>query len=298
MSQGLCWLASYPKSGNTWLRVLLTNLLSEDAEPARINSLVASQIASSRPWLDDVLGFDSADLYPQELLTMRPNVYQWCNTQASGLVFYKTHDANIEISDGVYLFPPDAFSNVVYVIRNPLDVAISFSAHMSLSIDKAIAAMNRHDYTLVKETRRSLNQQAEQPLLSWSQHVKSWVDNPMFESHVIRYEDMHAFPVKIFHDVASYLKIPICETTLARAIRNSSFNILRNQENAERFTERPVSATAFFRRGVAGSWSEVLKRTQIERIIEDHHEVMKRFSYIDEQNQPQEQIPGNTCYEA
>ena len=53
---GIYWLASYPKSGNTWFRAFLCNLQEDGEEPADINDLATGGIASARGWLDEVLG--------------------------------------------------------------------------------------------------------------------------------------------------------------------------------------------------------------------------------------------------
>ncbi|MEJ2083836.1 MAG: sulfotransferase, partial [Acidobacteriota bacterium] len=36
---GIVWLASYPKSGNTWLRAFLMNFLDPGKRPVDINQL-------------------------------------------------------------------------------------------------------------------------------------------------------------------------------------------------------------------------------------------------------------------
>ncbi len=74
---GIYWLASYPKSGNTWLRSFLSNLQQDGDAPADINELATGTIASARDWLDEALGFDSADLSADEIDRLRPAVYRW-----------------------------------------------------------------------------------------------------------------------------------------------------------------------------------------------------------------------------
>ena len=59
---GICWLASYPKSGNTWFRIFLTNYLRDATSPVDINDLGHSAIASRRAPFDEALGFESGEL--------------------------------------------------------------------------------------------------------------------------------------------------------------------------------------------------------------------------------------------
>lgn len=64
---GIYWLASYPKSGNAWFRAFLRNLQEDGDAPVDINELQTGSIASARGWLDEVLGFDTAELTPDEV---------------------------------------------------------------------------------------------------------------------------------------------------------------------------------------------------------------------------------------
>ncbi|HJX72016.1 MAG TPA: hypothetical protein VJ346_08695, partial [Bacteroidales bacterium] len=68
----IVWLASYPKSGNTWFRIFLTNLLNHTNEPVDINNLYPSTIASSRSLFDEATGLESSDLTLDEIELLRP----------------------------------------------------------------------------------------------------------------------------------------------------------------------------------------------------------------------------------
>ena len=71
----LVWLASYPKSGSTWLRAVLTNYLREDAEPASIDALIGRPLAGDRAAFDETLGLESSDRTPDSVLRYRPLSY-------------------------------------------------------------------------------------------------------------------------------------------------------------------------------------------------------------------------------
>ena len=127
MDKGIFWLASYPKSGNTWFRVFLAHVLNQAEAPIDINHLNTGQIASSRPWLDEALGFDSASLTHDELDALRPLVYQWYHETIDKIGYHKIHDAYTYISHDAPLIPNQSCLGAIYFIRNPLDVAISFA---------------------------------------------------------------------------------------------------------------------------------------------------------------------------
>lgn len=274
----LYWLASYPKSGNTWMRILLSNLKSESDSPVSINDIRTNAIASSRRWLDEALGFDSSELSFDELDALRPSVYQWAARKAE-LSYHKTHDAWTHIASGEAIHALEATRGAVYLIRNPLDVAISFSHHLRCSIDKAIAHMARDDMMLAGRPNR-YDQQTRQKLLTWSQHVTSWVDAPGLRCMVVRYEDMLENPTKVFSGVVRFCELEAYEHRIEKAVRFSAFDTLAKEEAQSPFQEKPRNMGAFFREGKQGSWKTTLTVDQIDQVIRDHGPVMRRFGYL------------------
>lgn len=279
---GIYWLASYPKSGNTWLRVLLTNLQNAGDAPADINTL-DTPIASSRGWLDTVLGFDTGDLDFDEIDRLRPAVYGW-QPKRDIVRFHKVHDA-YKVSDGVAMFGGGTTLGAVYVVRNPLDVAISYAAHTGRSVDRAITYMANPEFAHNAHSDR-LATQVRQIYLDWSSHVRSWLDAPDLSVEVLRYEDMHVEPEATLSRVAQFLQLADDPMRVAQAVQNSSFNRLREQESAKGFVERPPGMPAFFREGRTGGWRNTLNDVQIARIIDDHGTMMRRLGYLDEYDNP------------
>ena len=275
---GIYWLASYPKSGNTWLSIFLSNLIADDDKPIDINCLKTGHIASARNWLDDALAFDTADLLPGEILRVRPEVYRWSSRNPAPS-YHKIHDAYITNDADTPIVPPEATLGALYIIRNPLDVAPSAANHWHCSVDEAIERMGRHDAAL-SITGRRLAAQVEQSMLTWSEHVLSWVDAPGLNCHVVRYEDMLDHPLATFGAIAAFLELPASADKLNKAIRFSSFAELSQQEKEKGFRCRPQQSERFFRHGKKNTWQETLTPQQIERIVADHNAVMARYGYF------------------
>jgi hypothetical protein len=144
MKPGIFWIASFPKSGNTWLRLLLASLQA-GGDTVDINRLGGDEnrISSNRRQFDILLDIDSSLLTPAEIQAVRPHVYR---QQARGLrvtAFRKTHEACIDVGGGAPLFPPDVTEGAVYAVRDPRDVAISLAHHAGVSIDQAIEKIGR-----------------------------------------------------------------------------------------------------------------------------------------------------------
>src|ERR1700761_6880459 len=141
---GLIWLASYPKSGNTWARVFLANLaalMTDDAEASDLASVARfSHSASYQTYFKEILGFKPTAKHVNEIAAARAKVQQKIADSHEGLVFLKTHNA-LANDRGYPLFNFAVTSGAVYIVRNPLDVAISLAHHAGDSIDKAIEVM-------------------------------------------------------------------------------------------------------------------------------------------------------------
>lgn len=277
---GIYWLASYPKSGNTWLRVFLCNLLADGDAPVDINVLNAGGIASSRAWLDEALGIATADLTAEEIDDLRPAVYRWRRNQG-GIGYHKIHDAYRLNEQGEPLVSREGTLGALYIVRNPLDVAPSYANHLNSSIDRAIDCMADPQATLGRSAR-GLAPQVQQRLLSWSEHVLSWVDAPGLRCHVMRYEDMQRDALHSFTAAARFLRLPDDPQRVGKAIRFSDFAELQRQERTHGFKERPPHSHGFFRQGRPGDWRERLTPLQVRRIVAQHAGVMRRFGYLDE----------------
>ena len=97
VNQGIFWLSSYPKSGNTWFRIVLANALNQSQQALNINQINITRHASDRDLFVEALGFNSYLLSEDELLQLRPIVYKWYSQKKMGVQYFKLHDAYIYI---------------------------------------------------------------------------------------------------------------------------------------------------------------------------------------------------------
>lgn len=275
---GIYWLASYPKSGNTWFRAFLANLLVDRDEPLSINELETGAIASSRGWLDEVLGFDTAELSNDEVERLRPYVYRW-SLNHNEVGYHKIHDAYSYTSEGQPLISREATRGAIYIVRNPLDVAPSLANHNGCTIDRAIDLLCESKHGLANNKQKH-TEQVQQKMLSWSEHVTSWVDAKDLNCHVIRYEDMKMKPLETFTDAAKFLQLNVSSEQIQKAINFSSFELLSKQETEKGFKERPHKSKRFFRRGKMHGWEDDLNDIQARKISENNSIIMRRFGYL------------------
>lgn len=277
--KGIFWLASYPKSGNTWFRVFLAHLLNTSKKPLDLDQINTGFIASSRILVDSALGFESALLTHDELDLLRPRVYEWLGLHAEKTHYHKIHDAYTYLSNAEPLIPTAGCLGALYMIRNPLDVAVSFANHLNCSIDESIRYMGDPSYVFCGSHKKQQNQLRQQ-LLSWSMHVKSWTELSNINTLVIRYEDMKLNALYTFTRASQFLNLEADAEDIQHALACSNIERLQLLENNQGFREKPAKTKHFFRKGIVGDWKNTLTARQVDQLIQDHGEVMALYGYI------------------
>lgn len=285
MTGNIVWIASYPKSGNTWFRIFLTCLQNGTVTEADINGIDTDGIASARTPFEQCTGLDSTSLTVEEIAALRPAVYEHLSDSLQQELWIKVHDACQTLPDGRPLFPPRATRTACYLMRNPLDIAVSYANHNGHSLDRTIDNMNNPEWSLSKQILNATNQLPHH-LGSWSQHVASWMESALFPVCLIRYEDMHQMPQETFGRAASAIGLDKSPEEIERAISASTFDKLKQQEQVSGFRERPHASKQFFRAGKIGSWRDSLSDNQAALIIEHHRPTMQRYGYLDSRGNP------------
>lgn len=291
------WLTSYPKSGNTWFRMVVANLLAADDEPVDINMLPErAAIASAREPFDNVLLIDSELLTHAETDRMRPMLHRFLAAETeqdfadpqhrreeadridpdSPLV--KTHDAYTRTDRGEPLLGgAEAALGAILIVRDPRDVAPSLANHLAIDIDAAIAFMADAGSSFCGSLHFAPNQLRQQ-LLGWSAWQASWLEQTDLPVHRMRYEDMKADPVASLAAALAFAGQRVESAALARAIDLARFDRLQAREAQSGFREGPVGRQ-FFRRGESGGWRRELTADQAARIERDHGAIMARLGY-------------------
>jgi hypothetical protein len=270
----IIWLASYPKSGNTWMRAFLHNLLRDPNESYDINKITDfSTSDSSIDWYTAQDRRDWKDWTAVDVARMRRGAQLAICQMKRDDVFVKTHNASVAFL-GYPLVHQDLTAGAIYIVRNPLDVCISLAHHYGTDIDTTIGILG--DPTIGSKTSDKIVYEVHK---SWSIHVDSWTNPARPGLAVLRYEDMLNNPMKSFGGLVRFLGLNPPRSRLERAIERASFRSLREQEDQKGFREKSPFAEKFFREGRAGQWREKLTQSQIDRIVEQNKEQMQRFGY-------------------
>lgn len=276
MTKSLMWLASYPKSGNTWMRAFLANYIFNLPQPVPINQLSRLGIgdANTLAHRRSARGpFNPSD--PRETVRVRQMMLDTIDANGADLNLIKTHNQNTR-AFGVDLVPRHQTKGAIYVIRDPRDMAISYASHHGMSLEETVHRLG-HPENATAGNENTVHQF----LGTWSDHVRSWTRARGFPVRTVRYEDLLSDPEPVFRKIVEFLKLGFDDTRLKKAIDFSSFDKLKAQEQKTGFVENSDKQDVFFRSGKSGQWQDILTPEQVQKIETDHERVMRRYGYLD-----------------
>lgn len=279
----IVWLASYPKSGNTWLRFFLYAYMKLDpAKDDRIdlNDPGLKNFSTqdiNREWFEPLLGKPAADASSRDVAAHRRAAHVAIAKAAPAAIMVKTHNI-FAMDHGVHTITPEVTAGAIYIIRNPLDVLPSLKDHFGhRTMGRAMQQLNTRGW------RTPPGQNRVSGLIgSWSQNVESWAGDRRAGVFPVRYEDMIAEPERIFGWILGVLGQDVDDERLKWALRLTALDRMKAAEAETGFGEKPEHATAFFRRGGAGGWREALSGGQVKQVVEANHAMMDRFGYLDD----------------
>ncbi len=276
----LVWLASYPKSGNTWTRAFLTSYCLPKSDLPMLERIGWISMVNSRPKFDIQMGIASVDLRGDEILEHRRTYHEHLSSNAQKVTYFKVHDSYFRTRSGEPLFGPKATRLAVYIVRHPFDVAVSYANHSSCPVDESIACMNDPYQDLPQGATFCATQFADR-LDSWSNHVLSWLDQRDVPVFWMRYEDMKKDPCGEFTRLVQAIGLPLDPVRVQAACADAAFDKLQEEERREGFKEKMIGCKTFFNQGETGSGRRLLSDAQKKLLTFNHGDVMTRLGYLD-----------------
>ena len=277
----IIWLASYPKSGNTWLRMFLREyFLSEDKKFSINDEGDAEYETNTFPNIE-ILKKNKIDYDKFEEI-----VKNWLELQKSinlnnKINFLKTHNGNFNIN-GFPFTNTENTAGGIYIVRDPRDVALSISNHFNISHQEAVDNMKNmqhyefYDVNLSKGFKMTI-------MGNWSSNYNSWRYYQSRDIHLVKYEDMIKEPTNTFYKILKYIKLfksfDLDEKKIKNAIETTSFKNLSKMENEKGFKEFG-SESNFFRKGKVGDWQKSLEPRLTKEIENNFKKEMKELGYI------------------
>ena len=279
----IIWIASYPKSGNTWLRALMSSYYYTNDGNFKFDLLENIDSFPSEKYFKN---------YPDKFLNPEDTSKYWIAEQTkinkkNKMTFLKTHMAICKVSDNSFTNEQNSLAGI-YIIRDPRNVITSLSNHYQLSLDKAYEFMkNEKQAIYVKKNDRYLGFQL---LWSWSTNIKSWIENKRFPVLVIKYEDLMDQTFVTFKKVIDFInnitqnKVSFNKERAKNSIKNTSFRNLQKLEKEHGFAEAlkekgSEKKIKFFNLGQENNYKKLLPADLINEMNKYFKKELIQFNY-------------------
>ncbi len=277
----IIFVASYPKSGNTWVRIIISSLLNNNKGLFEIKDLEKIKLFSQYVYFSH---FKNLNYQSNGNLDFKYVTNNWINAQkrinekSKRIRFFKTHSVR-GVINGKFFTNEEVCLGYIYIFRDPRDVAISFSKHLGVSIDQAIEIMlfnNQYTTSALK---------VNEPVCTWKNHFDSWLDFKNVSHMIIKYEDVLENYRKTISDIIKFLNhfseinIKDDEKLLNNILKSTDFARLKKMEKQKGFKEASTHSK-FFREGKSGQWKKILTNSQIKQIEKELYQPMKKLGYL------------------
>ena len=279
----IIWLASYPKSGNTWLR-----------------SLIASYFYSNNgsfnfKLLNNIDQFPSPQFfknYEDPLLEPEATSNFWINEQEKinkekKIRFLKTHNALCKINSNSFTDERNTIG-AIYIVRDPRNLITSLAHHYQIDQNEAFNFMVNTKKALIEKSNNKFV--GFVPILSWDLHLESWINCKKFPVLVIRYEDLLISAFDTFKKVITFINklSPITnkldEIKISQSISSCSFDKLEKLEKNNGFHEAMENKNnkkkiKFFNLGKNNNYKKLLEPKLTKKITDLYKSQIEKFNY-------------------
>ena len=278
----IIWLASYPKSGNTLLRSILSSYFySKDGIFTFENLEKISQFPQTSHLMS--IGIDLEN--EKEVFKNFINAQNLINQDKEKVKFFKTHSSLCKMYDSNFTDLKNTLG-AIYIIRDPRNVVTSLAHHYNLSIDQATDVMidkNRLMDKTLKNCRVFLG--------SWNFNYNSW-KNLLNQNKflLIKYEDLTNKKKTVLLKIFKYLdllglKSDLDMTKLNKAIKTTEFENMKKKEENETFYEAVIDSKTgkrknFFNLGPKNNWRKFLDKKNKDKIENNFEKEMVELGYL------------------
>jgi hypothetical protein len=284
----IIWLASYPKSGNTMLRSMLsTYFFTEDGK-------------FSFNLLKNIIQFPNVNLFRKydidttnenEVLKNYINVQKKINEEnKNSIKFIKTHSAPHDINGHKFTDLSNTLG-VLYIVRDPRSVVKSFSNHYQLSIEAAAKSLITFS-TLGGNTNSNLAaNKITTHLGSWSTHYNTWKEFKKTNRYLlIKYEDLVLNTEKTFLNILEFIyslgksKLVLDKIKFQNTIETTKFENLQKLERDNTFPEAVKTSNNnsvnFFKYGVNNNLKIKLSDEILQKLEKSFKSEMSEIGYL------------------
>ena len=285
----IIWIASYPKSGNTWIRSLLSAyLFSEDGKfnfklLKNINQFSSKNFPSDLTEKSNYQSRISKNWIPsQEIINRDKKIH-----------FFKTHNALCAINGNRFT---DKFNTMaaIYIVRDPRNLIISLAHHYEFSLKETFDFLTNKRKIIFPENIMALDKVKNEPkdfnfLGDWADHYKSWKNINFCPIKIIKYEDILFNTRRVFVStldfLSKFIELKLDKKKINNALTTTTFKKLSQMEKEEGFYESVIASKTkkkikFFYLGKKNNWQQLLDNKSIKKINNVFENEMRELNYL------------------
>ena len=279
----IIWLASYPKSGNTWVRSMVSSLLySNDGNFNFELMLKVSQFPEKKYFKNFVNDFSNFNEIKESWILAQDTI-----NLDNQIKVLKTHQGNYTVGKNSFTNDQNTLATI-YIVRDPRALITSISNHYTLSIDGACDFLITPQ--IIGNTKKWEDKETGMQCLlgKWSDHYRSWTRNKN-NLLLIKYEDLIHNPKnefkKIINFLKKYLDIKTDDNKNKKILETTSFENLKKMEQKGLFKENVLnkkddSKVNFFHLGPANNWKNNLDENVKNKIEKNFYDEMIELNYL------------------
>ena len=263
----IIWIASYPKSGNTWLRSFISSYYfskkGKFSFELLMNVLQFPSVKFTKKNLNSELEASNNWIYNQKQFFSGENIH-----------FIKTHNS-LNQYKGNSFTTNNLSLGAIYIVRDPRNLITSMTHHYSLSYEQAYKKLIDENASLLEKSREG-DYSNFSFLGSWSSHFRSWKNSKDFKTLFIKYEDLEYNKYDTFKKIVQFInslkqdKSSLNEKKFLNSINSTNFTNLRNKEDIEGFEESVNSKSGerkrFFNLGFNNRWQKILPKNILTKL--------------------------------
>ena len=279
------WIASYPKSGNTWLRALLSSYFYSE------EGIFNQDLLKNIDQFPEKRHFSDFN-YDPKIVTDTSKF--WIKAQEkinlnNELNFLKTHNILGSINNSNFTNKKNTIG-AIYIVRDPRNVLTSLQNHYELSKDEALKFMlNEKKYIYDYHTKNDFSD--FQFISSWEKNYQSWINQKILPVKLIRYEDLNVNTLDVLKEIIEFIQNTIQEKKdfnflkAQNAVKSTNFENMKNMEKKSGFLESILSKNdtkkiPFFHLGPKNDWKSIFDKSYQNKLNSIFENNLKELNYL------------------
>ena len=272
----ILWIASYPKSGNTWIRALISTYLFSNNGEFNFDLLLKIPKFIQSKNISPIIDLDQLQHEPLKISNYWKAAQARINLNGN-INFLKTHNACVSYKNNWFTDETNS-AGYIYIVRDPRAVASSLAFHSKISIKQSVD-------DLLNENQVGYNgpKKLAEISSSWKINYLSWKKKKKFSGLIIKYEDLIDDCYKVFLKVMKFLSknmnFQIDDEKIKSSINLAKFENLKESEELKLFKENQGTEN-FFRTGKYNNWIKELSYDQVNTIEDNFNAEMIDLGYL------------------